>query len=117
MTNGIIDIIKDNKIKVLIIFIIIVLAIVISILSSNMEKEVENKEFKNSDYIFTKFEKYKDIRCPYINVKSKTISNINGRIMEQYYRLINEDNKMDYIYSINDNILSLLIITTTKEIG
>lgn len=117
MTDGIISIIKDNKFKFLIMLLLLIVIIIIFSLNSNLKKKVENKVFKNSDYVFTKLETNKELKCPYINIKSKTISNINGRIMQQYYKMVNEKNNMNYTYSINNNILSLLIIITKKEIG
>ena len=116
MIDNIIEIIKDNKGKCLTILILLILIIIISIFNIVSEKKVDNKNFKSSNYVFTKYEN-NNVKCPYININSKTINNINERLIRRYYKLVNEGNKMDYKYTINNNILSLLITITTKEIG
>lgn len=109
-------IILENKGKCIIILIAILGLITIILLNNNLNKEIEFKNFKNKDYVFTSIEQNKNTKCPNININSDEIDKINNEIIEKYYLVItNKSNKMDYKYSINNNVLSLIITVTNKD--
>lgn len=107
----ILEFIKLNKKKLLIVLIIV---IVLSIFSFFINKNEKNKIYMSDSYVYTKdsFEHEEGFvsNLPSINVKGDNISNINSELISRYYEIIAIDDMfMDYKYYKNDNLLSLIV--------
>ena len=89
----------------------------------NHEKEVVYTNYIKEEKIEGKYDI--NIKIPSININNKNIENINKEIQEIFYSKVNniilQSNNIEAIYSvkykayINDNILSLIIMSNLKE--
>ena len=110
MITKIIDVIKDNKSKVMIIVILVLFVIIMLFFSDRRD---ENKNYKSQKYVYTsetnEVGEYTS-KLPYINIDSDEVDNINKEIMIKYYTEINTGEKYaDYEYYKNKDIVSLLV--------
>ena len=68
----------------------------------------------SDNYIYTKesynYDEYIYSELPYVNIKGNEIQEINNKLFNQYYEIIELKEKlMKYDYFINDNIISLIV--------
>lgn len=85
-------------------------------LNNDSRTDKNLKEYVNQEYVFTTTTKDKYTKCPYININSKEINKINEEIIYKYYSVIeNQYSTMNYEYSINNNVLSLIIKIINKD--
>ena len=96
------EFIEENKSKLVILSILIILTIIFSIISI-----LDNKKTK---YVYTVSTK-NNSKLPYIDIDSEDIKVINSRLENEFNEMVSYNNKsnMEYEYSINDDLLSLLI--------
>ena len=96
---------------------------------SKVERINENEDIIGSEYVNTDKETNKytfNVNIPYINIKSPTIQKYNNQILSIFRQkaldIIEEDYDNNTIYTveytayINDDILSLVIRSTLKEL-
>jgi len=104
-----INIIKTNRKKVFIICFIIILIIIFLLLNIFKDKKNINKVLERNDYVFTQVNQNQQ-KLPYINIRGTIVEKINDELYNMFYTISeNENNKYDYKYHIDNNILYLFI--------
>lgn len=107
------DYIKIGILSLLILFIIIILLF--------FNKNEENlKLFKQYDYVYSSSTSYSEnefiSELPQVNVNSKSVSDVNNEILDNYYDIATmENSSYSYRYSVYNNILYLLIETNIYD--
>ena len=108
--NKLIEIIKSNKKKCLIILIIIILIFILLIYNLINNVKNNNRSIPNKEYVFTEIENSNIQRLPYINIKSQKVDTINDELSDEYFEIISDErNKFDYNYYVEDDILYLFV--------
>ena len=104
------DLIKNNKKTIIIILLIILIGGIAFIITTSNNSNNKYKKVNNMNYVIT-IKEFNDLfYCPQINIDNKKIDEINQELLNKFY-LVKENkyNQMNYTYTINDNILSLLV--------
>lgn len=107
--NKLINLIKMQKKKFIIIGLFIVLIVIflcINIINNNRNS---NKDFKNKDYVYTQIEN-NNSKLPYINIKGAKIEKVNDILYDVFYDVVNDKrNSFNYKYYLDDEILYIFI--------
>lgn len=108
------DIFRNYKVYVVTLAVVLFLFITLTIANSFYNRD-KNKKFMYGDYVETiKMSTNNGLKSelPYINLDTDEVEKINSEIAEMYYETISfENSQFTYKYFVNDEILSLLIIT------
>lgn len=113
----IINLIKENKRKLIIILIVLVLVIGLFVI---FNKKNDNKVYRTESYVFVR-ESYEHdnglvSELPYINIKGDDFREVNTKLIKKYYEAITVDDRiMTYSLYHNDNIISLIVKIYEKE--
>ena len=106
----------ENKKAILVLITLIIMMFIFFIIGTFAKEDNRNKYIENKGYVFT-IDSKNNSKLPYINLNSKNVDDINDSLQQLYYEVITEDkdNFFSYEYSIDDDILSVLIKYDVKQ--
>lgn len=110
--SNILEQIKENKMKVIIVLIVAIALITFYIISKNNNTSNGDKLYADRQIVFTYEETKGEVKSslPYVNINGNSVATLNKNLMTTYYETIShEDKYMTYEYYENDKILSLAV--------